>query len=113
MAAFHDRPHFLKEKRHQQRGDMCAVDIGVGHDDHAVVAQIVRIAILAHPATQRQCKVCDFQIGADFFIGGGRYVQDFTADRQDRLRLAVTRLFGAAARAVAFDDEQFGPRRIV
>ena len=43
--------HFLEEEGHQQGRDVCPVDVGVGHDDHAVVAQVLRVAILPHTAT--------------------------------------------------------------
>src|SRR6201987_5224701 len=39
-------------------------------------------------------------------------IEDFPAQRQHRLEGAVAALLGGAARAVAFDDEQFGSRRI-
>ncbi len=39
-------------------------------------------------------------------------VEDFAAQRQDGLEFAVAALLGAAACAVALDDEQFGFRRI-
>src|SRR5690606_8289759 len=87
---------------------MRAVDIGVGHDDHAVVAKVLGIAILARAASQRQRQVGDFGIGADLVQAGRRDVQDLSADRQNRLGLAIARLLGAASGAVAFDNEQLG-----
>ena len=103
----HDLGHLLEEERHQQRRDMRAVHIGVGHDDDTVVAQRARVAVLARPAAQCQRQVGNFAVGADLVGGRARNVQDLAADRQDRLRFAVARLLGAAARAIAFDDEQF------
>ena len=38
--------HLLVEKRDEERRDVGAVDIGVGHDDHALVAQVL-VAVLA------------------------------------------------------------------
>ena len=40
-------------------------------------------------------------------------VEDLAADREDRLGLAVARLLGRAAGAVALDDEQFGALGVV
>ena len=71
MPGLHDLCHFLEEKCHQQCRDMRAVDICVGHDDDAFVAQIIRVAVLARTATQRQLQVGDFIVRADF-VGGGR-----------------------------------------
>src|SRR5260221_898354 len=47
MAAFDQLRHLAIEEGEQQRADMCAVDIGVGHDDDFVVAQFVGIELLA------------------------------------------------------------------
>jgi hypothetical protein len=44
---------------------MRAVDIGVGHDDDALIAQIVRVAVLARAAAERLDEVRDFLIGED------------------------------------------------
>ena len=40
-AGADERGHLLVEEGDQQRGDVGAVDVGVGHDDDALVAQIV------------------------------------------------------------------------
>ncbi len=108
VAPAHQVGHFLEEEGHQQRGDMRAVDVGVGHDDDAVVAQVLRVAVLARAAAERERQVGDFAVGADLVGGGAGDVEDLAADRQDRLGLAVARLLGAAAGAVALDDEQLG-----
>ena len=44
MSVCDQLPHFSIEVGQQQRGDVRAVHIGIGHDDDALVAQI-RIAI--------------------------------------------------------------------
>ena len=41
MAALDQLRHLPVEEGDQQRGDMGAVDVGVGHDDDLVVAQLV------------------------------------------------------------------------
>ena len=92
---------------------MGAVDVGVGHDHDALVAQILGPALVARAAAQSLDQVGDLAVGADLVGGGGSDVQDLAAYRKDRLRLAVARLLGRAARAVALDDEDLGPRRIV
>ena len=103
-----DLGHFLEEEGHQQGRDVCAIDVGVGHDDDAVITQQIGVAVLAEAATEREAEVGDFGIRADLVGGGAGDVEDLAADRQDRLRLAVPSLLGRAARAIAFDDEQFG-----
>jgi hypothetical protein len=87
---------------------MRAVDVGVGHNDDPVVTQRVGIAVLAAAAAEREDEVGDLGVGADLVVAGAGDVQNFAADRQDRLGLAVARVLGAAAGAVAFDDKQLG-----
>src|SRR5204863_1731902 len=82
-------------------------------DHDALVAQILGPALVARAAAQSLDQVGDLAVGADLVGGGGSDVQDLAAYRKDRLRLAVARLLGRAARAVALDDEDLGPRRIV
>ena len=65
------------------------------------------IAILACAAPHGKGEIGDFAVGTDLVGGGGCDVQNFTADREDRLSLAIARLLGAAACAVAFNDEKF------
>src|SRR5215210_925692 len=87
---------------------MGAVDVGVGHDDDAFIAEPGLVPLLAGAAAERQAEVGDLAVGADLLGGGASDVEDLAADREDRLDLAVARLLGGAAGAVALDDEQFG-----
>ena len=41
------------EERQQQRADVAAVDVGVGHDDDAVVAELVDVLVFADAAAER------------------------------------------------------------
>ena len=66
------------------------------------------IAILACAAPHGEGEIGDFAVRTDLVGGGGCNVQNFTADRKDCLSLAIARLLGAAACAVAFNDEKFG-----
>ena len=47
---FDQRSHLAEEEGQQQRADVAAVDIGVGHDDDAVIARLVGVEILAADA---------------------------------------------------------------
>ncbi len=88
---------------------MGAVDVGVGHDDDLVVAQVVDVEPRAHAAAERLGEVGDFRVGAELRGGRAEDVEDLAAERQERLGLAVARHLGGAAGAVALDDEQLGP----
>ncbi len=48
---------------------MRAIDVGVGHDDDPVVAQIAGIAVLADATAQRQRQVGDFLV-RPYLVGG-------------------------------------------
>jgi len=55
VTALDEFGHLPVEKSQQQRTDMRAVDIGVRHDDDAVVAQFVGIEIVA-PDAAAECR---------------------------------------------------------
>ncbi len=105
VPAPHQLGHFLKKERHEQRGDMCAVHVRVGHDDDALIADIVRVAVL--PSATADCldEIRNLLIGQDLGRGRRCDIQDLAPDREDRLRLSVPRLLGAAARRVTFHNE--------
>ena len=79
---------------------MGAVDIGVGHDDDALVAQLV-LARSARPMPQPSAWIRSasswFWRSLSALARGD--VEDLAAQRQDRLGLAVARLLGRAAGA--------------
>jgi uncharacterized membrane protein len=50
VAALHQHRHLPVEEGQQQRADVRAVHVGVGHDDDAVVAQLVDVEVVAVPA---------------------------------------------------------------
>ena len=50
MPVLDDRPHLPEEEGQQQRADVRAVDVGVGHDDDLVVAQLLHVEVVAADA---------------------------------------------------------------
>src|ERR1700733_12547355 len=86
---------------------MRAVDVGVGHDDDPRVAQILFAIVRTDTAADRLHQVGELGVGGELVLGGGGDVEDFAAQRENGLGLAVARLLGAAAGRVALDDEQF------
>jgi hypothetical protein len=105
--------HFAVEKGQQQRGDMGAVDIGVGHDDDALITQRTGVVFRAGAAAQGLHQIAELLVLLQLARRGGGHVQDLAAQGQDRLGGAVARLLGAAAGAVAFHQENLGTRRRV
>ena len=103
--------HVPVEERQEQRADVRAVDVGVGHHDDLVVPDLGRVEVLGDPGAERRDERPD--------LGGREHlveprlldVQDLAAQREDRLELAVAALLRAAAGAVALDDEELGEAR--
>ena len=87
---------------------MGAVDIGVGHDDDALVAQRFFAIVRAGAAAERQDDVGELLVGPHLVGRGAGDVEDLAAQRQDRLGFAVARLLGRAAGAVALDQKDLG-----
>ena len=53
MPGLNKRTHFPIEEGHEQAGDMRPIDIGIGHNNDPLVAQLIKIKGLTHPAAQR------------------------------------------------------------
>ena len=108
VAVLDQLRHLAIEERHQQRGDVGAVDVGVGHDDDPLVTQAVVVVVRAGTATQCQNEILDFLVLAHLVGGGAGHVEDLAAQRQDGLGLPVPCGLGRAAGRVALDQEDFG-----
>ena len=113
VPALDERRHLAVEERQQQRADVRAVDVRVGHDDDAVVAQLLDVEVLgADAAAERRDHRLDF-VGAEHAVEPRALdVQDLALDRQDRLEAAIAALLGRAAGRLAFDDVDLGLRGI-
>src|SRR5258705_12687384 len=90
---------------------MGGVDIGLGHDDDGVVAELVVLIALAGAAAERLDQIRDLLVGAHLLGRRAGDVEDLALQGQDRLRLAVACLLGRAAGAVALDEEDLGAER--
>ena len=87
---------------------MRAVNVGIGHDDDAGVAQILFAVVGSRPATHRLHEIGELRVRHHLVLGRGCDVEDFSAQRENGLGLPIARLLCAAAGGVAFDEEQFG-----
>ena len=72
---------------------MGTIDIGIGHDDDLLIAQIINIEFCANPDAERFAKVTDLSIRAEFIRGGAQDVENFSLERQKCLVDAITRAF--------------------
>ena len=100
------------EEREQQRADVRAVHVGVGHEHDAVVAKLVDAERLAEPAAERHDQVLDLLVAEDLVGPRLLDVEDLAAQRQDRLVAALARLLGGAACGQSLDDEDLAVRRV-
>jgi hypothetical protein len=87
------------EEREEQRADVRAVHVRVGHDDDAVVAQLLEVElVLADAGAERRDERRDLHRREHLVEARLLDVQDLALERQDRLVLAVAALLGGAAR---------------
>ena len=113
MALLDQLRHLPVEERQQQRADVGAVDVGVGHDDDLVVAQLSRRRSRRADAGAERGDDVGHLLGRQHLVDARALdVEDLAADRQHGLELALAALLGGAAGRVALDDEQLGVRRV-
>ena len=112
VARLDQQPHLPVEERQQQRADVRAVDVRVGHDDDAVVAQLREVEVLdADAASERRDHRLDL-VAAEHLVEARLLdVEDLALDRQDRLEAAIAPLLGRAAGRLPFDDVELAQRR--
>lgn len=87
---------------------MASVDIGIGHDDNFMIAAFVGIEIVtSDTGAKRGNDGSDFG-GIQHLVKTGTFnVQNFTAQRHNRLIAAMTPLFGRTAGGISLNDEDF------
>ena len=110
-----DEPRVVAEEEGQEeRTDVRAIHVGVGHDDDLVVPQLVVIGVLlADARAHRGDERLDFLVGEHLVEAGAFRVQDLASQGQNGLRVRVAPLLGRTACGVTFHDEQFGIRRVL
>ena len=74
--------HVAEEQREVERGDMGAVDVCIGHDDHLVVPHLVEVEVLAVSAADRRDQRLD-RVGLQHAVEAGALgVEDLASQRQ-------------------------------
>jgi hypothetical protein len=114
VAALDQFGHLAVEEGQQQGADVGAVDVGVGHDDDAVVAQLFGVVfVLADAGAQRGDQRDDFLLEHELVEAGLLDVEDLALQRQDGLELAVAALLGGAAGGVTLDQVELAQGRVL
>ena len=91
---------------------MGAVDVGVGHDDDPVVAQLREVEALADAGAEGDDQRPDVLAREDLVEAGLLDVEELAAQRQDRLEAPVAALLGRAAGRVALDEVELAAGRV-
>jgi hypothetical protein len=106
--------HLAVEEGEQQGADVGAVDVGVGHQDDAVVAQLLGlVVVLADAGAERGDQGGDLLALQQLVEARLLDVEDLALERQDRLELAVAALLGRAACGVALDEVELAQRGVL
>ena len=106
VPALDELLHLPVEEREDQRPDVRAVDVGVGHDDHAVVAELRDVELVADARADRGDDRLDLLVREDLVDPVLLGVDDLAAQRKDRLERPVAGVDGRAAGRGALDEEE-------
>ena len=115
VSALDQRRHVAEKERQEQRAYVRTVDVRVGHDDDPLIAQLlcVEVLFLAPDAASQRRNQCGDLVGRQHLVQPGFFhVENLSAQRQDRLRATIARLFGGTAGRIALDQENFALARI-
>ena len=114
VAAQDQLLHVAEEEREQQRADVRAVHVGVGHDDDLAVAQLGSVEIvLADPCADGGDQRADFLVAEHLVVARFLDVENLSLERQNGLEAAVAALLGGAAGRFALHQEQLATLRIL
>src|SRR5690606_38027088 len=112
VAHLDERPHVPEQEREQERRDVLAVDVGIGHEHDLVVPRLLAVEVLADARAERRDHRLDLGVAERAIEARLLDVEDLAAQRKDRLRLRVAALHGRAAGRVALDEEDLALPRV-
>src|ERR1700691_2014856 len=113
ISFFDQLAHVAEEKSEQQRANVAAVHVRVGHENNFVIAQLAGVEIiLADPGAERGDDAANFLVVEHLVVAGFFDVEDLAFERQDGLVAAIAAAFGGAAGGFTLDEEDFAARGI-
>ena len=112
IAVLDERAHIAEEEGQQQRPDVAAVDIGIGHDDYLVVTQLCEVEVLAQSGAEGGYDGVEFVVAVYLLLADLLDVEHLAPEREYGLEAAVAAAGGGAACAVALDDVELGEGRV-
>src|SRR5215467_1423438 len=90
VAVLEQLAHVPVEEREDERPDVRAVDVGIGHDDDPVVAQAGDVELVADTGADRSDYRLDLRVRENLVDAVLLAVDDLPPQRQNRLIRAVT-----------------------
>src|SRR6202522_977106 len=113
ISFFDQLAHVAEEKSEQQRANVAAVHVRVGHENNFVIAQLAGVEIiLADPGAERGDDAANFLVAEHLVVAGFFDVEDLAIEGQDGLVAAIAAAFGGAAGGFTLDEEDFAARGI-
>ena len=97
MAAFDQAAHLLVEEGDEQRGDVRAVDVGVGHHHDLLVAEILLAIAGAGAAAERLDQIAEQLIVGELARACAGDIEDLAPQGEHGLGRPVACLLGRAA----------------
>lgn len=108
VAALDELGHLAVEERQQERADVRAVHVGIGHDDDLVVAGLRDVPFLREAAADGRDERADLVVREHAVDARLLDVQHLAAQGQDRLDRTVASGLGGTAGGIALHEEEFG-----
>ena len=112
IAALDQFRHEPVEEGQKQSCDVCAVHVGIGHDDDLVIPELGDIEIFVDTGSERGDHGTDLGISQDPVQSCLFHVQDLTAERQDRLCFPDPCFLCASAGGISLDNKDLTVFRI-
>ena len=109
--------HLAKNKRQQQRANMRSVDVGIRHDDDLVVTRLAGVEcafalMITNAGSDSGDESAYFLVGEDLVDARFLGVDEFAAQRKNRLITTIASLFRGATGGIALDNVDFRERWI-
>ena len=112
VASVDEGAHKAVEEGQKQDADVVAVDIGIGHDDDLMIADLADVEGFADPRPDGGDHVADFGVGPDPLFARFFDVEDLPTEGKDSLGFAVAAVLRRASCGVPLDDVELADLRI-
>src|SRR5260221_10925328 len=91
---------------------MCAVHVSIRHQNALVIAHVLDRELFLDPRADRGDDRPDFLVRQNLVDSRALDVENFSAERKNRLECAIATLLRGSTRAVALDQIDLAQRRI-